>query len=303
MSRGSYHYRAHGFTISSELELPELLALDGTPDVRIRVGPVAAELEGPVRHGPGYQAAEGRYLLDVPGIARYLVTEGRDVRVAPTPGTAESSVRLFLLSSVMAAVTHQRGLLAMHASTVAFDGGAVLFAGESGTGKSTLTAAFHDRGYPIVTDDVSVVAFDGDGHPMIHPGYRQLRLTADALDHVGASLGARRELGLDTQKYVVGVPGAPPPAPVPIRRMFLLTDRPSDTIRLQPLNGPDKVTAVVRGTYRRRMSVALGRRSAHFAQCVAVAKRIEIVEVDHPRDMDALPTLVDALEADLRGPR
>jgi hypothetical protein len=303
MSRGPYHYRAHGFTISSELELPELLACDGTPDVLIRFGAVADGLEGPVQHGPGYQAAEGRYLLDVPGIARYLVTEGRDVRVEPEPGTAESGVRVFLLSSVMAAVTHQRGLLAMHASTVAVDGGAVLFAGESGAGKSTLSAAFHDRGYPIVTDDVSVVGFDADGHPTIHPGYRQLRLAADALDHVGASLGARHKMDLGQQKYGLAVLGEVPPAPVPIRRMFLLTDRPCDTIRLRSLSGPAKVTAVVRGTYRRRMSVALGRRSEHFAQCVAVARRIEIVEVDRPRDLNALHRLVDTLEADLRGRR
>jgi hypothetical protein len=300
MSRGSYQYRVHGFTIESELELPELVPFDGVPDVRIRLGPVAADLEGPVQHGPGYQAAEGRYLLNVPGIARYLVTDGRDVRVAPEPDTVESGVRVFLLSSVMAAVTHQRGLLAMHASTVDVGNGAVLFAGESGTGKSTLSAAFHDRGCPIVTDDVSVVAFDRDEHPMIHPGYRQLRLAADSLEHVGASLGARRRMDLGKQKYGVTVPGAAPPAPLRIRRMFLLADHPSDTIRLRPLDGPAKVTAVVRGTYRRRMSDALGRRSAHFALCVAVAQRIDIVEVHRPRKLDTVHALVDALVADLR---
>lgn len=303
MSRGSFQYRAHGFTIDSELELPELVPFDGVPDVLIRVGPVTAQLEGPVKHGPGYQAAEGRYLLTVPGIARYLVTEGRDVRIAPAPGTAESDVRAFLLSSIMAALAHQRGLLAMHASTVACDGGAVLFAGESGAGKSTIVAAFHDRGYPIITDDVSVVAFDRDDHPMIQPGYRQLRLTADSLDHVGASLGARRKMDLGEQKYRVAVPGAAPPAPVRIRRMFLLTGRSADAISLRPLDGAAKVAAVVRGTYRRRMSVALGRRSAHFALCVAVARRIEVVAVDRPRDLDALHRLVDALQADLRVPR
>ena len=303
MNRGSYQYRAHGFTIDSELELPGLVPFDGTPDVLIRFGPVPAELEGPVRHGPGYQAAEGRYLLHVPGIARYLVTDGRDVRIAPTPGTAESGVRLFLLSSVMAAVTHQRGLLAMHASTVNVDGAAVLFAGKSGTGKSTLIAAFHDRGYPVVTDDISVVAFDGDEHPMVHPGYRMLRLAMDSLKHVGASLGARRKMDLGEHKYGLTVPGVAPLAPLHLRRMFLLADRPSDTISLRPLAGPAKVTAVVRGTYRRRMSVALGRRSAHFAQCVAVGQRIEIVEVERPRDLDALHRLVDALEGDVRGPR
>jgi hypothetical protein len=303
MSPGSYQYRVHGFTIESELELPELAPFEGVPDVLIRLGPVAAELEGPVKHGPGYQAAEGRYLLDVPRIARYLVTEGKDVRVAPAPGTSESSVRVFLLSSVMAAVAHQRGLLAMHASAVAVDGGAVLFAGDSGTGKSTLGAAFHDRGYPVVTDDISVIASDGDEHPMIHAGYRQVRLAADSLEHVGASLGARQEMDLGQQKYGLMVPGVLPPTPLRIRRMFMLAHRPAETITLRLLSGPDKVTAVVRGTYRRRMSVALGRRSAHFAQCAAVGQRIEIVAVDRPRDLDALPRLVDALEDNLRGRR
>jgi hypothetical protein len=303
MGRGSYRYRAHGLTIESELELPELVPFEGAPDVRVRLGPVAAELEGPVRRGPGYQAAEGRYLLNVPGIARYQVTDGLDVRIAPARGAVESNVRLFLLSSVMAAVAHQRGLLAMHASAVAFDGGSVLFAGESGTGKSTLGAAFHDRGYPVVTDDISVVAFDRDGHPMIHPGYRQVRLAADSLERVGALLGARRKMDLGNEKYGLTVPGAAPPAPLPIRRMFLLTGRPSEAIRLRPLAGHAKVTAVVQGTYRRRMSVALGRRSAHFAQCVAVGQRIQIVAVDRLRDLDALGQLVDALEDNLRVPR
>ena len=300
MSRGSYRYRAHGITIESEIEVPELVSFDGAPDVVIRLGRVTAELEGAVRHGPGYQAADGRYLLTVPGVGRYLVTEGRDVRVAPAEGAVESDVRVFLLSSVMAAVAHQRGLLAMHASAVVFDGGSVLFSGESGSGKSTLTAAFHDRGYPVVTDDISVVAFDRDGHPMIQPGYRQLRLAEDSLEHVGMSLGAHRTRHVGKQKYGLTVPGAAPQAPLRIRRMFLLSSHPAETIGLRRLDGSARVTAVIRGTYRRRLSVALGRRSAHFAQCVAVGQRIQIVAVDRGGDLDSLGQLVDALEANLR---
>lgn len=300
MSRGSYQYRAHGFTIDSELELPELIPFDGMPDVLIRFGAVPENLDGPVTHGPGYQAAEDRYLLHVSGIARYLVTEGKHVQIAPAPGSSESDVRVFLLSSAMAALTHQRGLLAMHASTVAVDGDAVLFAGESGAGKSTLSAAFHDRGYPVVADDISVVVPDRDGHPMIHPGYRQLRLTADSLEHVGASLGAGRKMELGKQKYGLTVSGAASPAPLRVRRMFLITDAHAQAIVLRPLTGADKVTAVVRATYRRRMSVALGRQAAHFEQCAAVGQHLSIVAVDRPRALDALGELVEALEDNLR---
>lgn len=303
MNHGSYLYRAHGATIESELELPELYPIDGVPDLFIRRGPVPAELEGSVTHGPGYQAAEGRYLLDVPAIARYLVTGGRDVQIAQAPGTTEDDVRVFLLSSVMGAVAHQRGSLVMHASAVAVDGGAVLFAGDSGAGKSTLGAAFHDRGHAVVTDDISVITSDDDGHPMVHAGYRHVRLAADALEHVGASLGARRRMNLGTLKYGVTVLGELPPTPLRIRRIFMITHRSAEAITLRTLTGHASIAAIVRGTYRRRLSAALGRRSAQFAQCAALGRRIGIVAIERPRDLDALPRLVDAVEDNLRVPQ
>ena len=77
-------------------------------------------------------------------------------------------------------------------------------------GSRHLGAAFHDRGYPIVTDDISVIASDAEAHPMIHAGYRQVRLAADSLEHVGASLGARQEMDLGQQRY--GPTGAWRPA-------------------------------------------------------------------------------------------
>src|SRR5690606_39611888 len=95
-------------------------------------------------------------------------------------------------------------------------------------------------------------------------------------------------------------PGAAPSAPLRIRRLFVLGSRPADAITLQPVSGHAKVAAVVRGTYRRRMSIALGRRSAHFAQCVAVGQRIPIVAVERQQDLASLARLVDALENDLR---
>ena len=302
MSPGSYQYRAHGFTIESELELPEPAPFEGVADVLIRLGPVAAELEGPVKHGPGYQAAEGRYLLDVPRIARYLVTEGKDVRVAPAPGTSESSVRVFLLSSVMAAVAHQRGLLAMHASAVAVDGGAVLFAGDSGTGKSTLGAAFHDRGYPVVTDDISVIASDGDEHPTIHAGYRQVRLAADSLEHVGASLGARQEVDLAQQKYGLTVPGGLPDA----------APHPANVHARAPAGRDDHAATA----HRQRQGH--GRRAGnlpatHVGRSRPALRALRAVRRGRPAHRDrrrrpparsrALPRLVDALEDDLRGRR
>jgi serine kinase of HPr protein (carbohydrate metabolism regulator) len=51
---------------------------------------------------------------------------------------------------------------ALHASTVALDGRAVLIAGPSGSGKSDLALRLLDRGFVLVSDDQTLVRRDGD---------------------------------------------------------------------------------------------------------------------------------------------
>lgn len=295
----AYRYLVHGFAIESEIELPELDPHDGEPEVRIRLGATPERLDGAVTRGPGYQATKGRYLLDVRGIARYCVRDGREVLVAPAPGAAAEKVRLFLLSSVMAAIAHQRGRLALHAGAIDIGGACVLFAGSSGSGKSTLTAAFHGLGHPIVSDDVSVVSFDAGGRPMVHAGGTHVKLNADALDRVGGQLGARaRRPG--TSKYLVRIREAGSPMPVRIARIYLLARGTAPSIALTPLVGRAKINALVRGTYRFRMLRALQEPRAHFMQCAALAHTVPVVRVERPLDLDGIAQLVRALQQDMR---
>lgn len=296
----TYRYRAHGLTLDSEIELPELSAFDGAPDVVIRYGPAPERLDGPLTRGPGYQAAPGRLLLHLPGIARYWVRDGRDVTIEPVSTAAAEDIRVFVLSSVMGAVAHQRGLLAMHASAVDVDGRCVLFAGDSGSGKSTLTAAFHDRGHGVITDDLALVGIDGRGDPVVQPGSRHVKLWADSLQYVGRSLGARQKVRVGMRKYSAMVTSPAPTVPARLALMFVLNTRPVDAIRLRPLAGRAKVAALLRETYRRRMLAALGGHTAHFSQCTELGRRLQVVEVDRPTRLDAIDQLADVLEDRIR---
>jgi serine kinase of HPr protein (carbohydrate metabolism regulator) len=50
----------------------------------------------------------------------------------------------------------------LHASTVAYEGRAVLITGPSGSGKSDVALRLLDRGFALVSDDQTIVKRDGD---------------------------------------------------------------------------------------------------------------------------------------------
>lgn len=295
-----HRYRAHGLTIESEIELPELIPFDGEPDVTVRYGDVPARLEGPVFRGRDYQTANGDYLLNVPHAGRYLVRGGRSVTVAPADAAPASSVRGLILSSVMGALAHQRGLLPLHASTVQIGNGAILFAGEPRAGKSTLAAAVHGRGYRLVSDDLSLLTLDASHRIVVHEGGRRVRLFPDALDHVGAALGDRRPVTLGPPKYSADVRHIEGPPTVPVTCVVHISSRDAPAIELIELARHRRVAALVRDTYRRGIVVALGRRAAHFEQCLAFAPRIPVFALSRPRGLDHIETTIDRIITRLR---
>lgn len=192
-------YRLCGWRVRSELTLPELppwAGDDRTPDIHIRLGEVPA-LEAPVFATPFTQVgADGQVRFEVKAAAAYLVRHGREVIVTPHMDDDAPDIGLFLLGSVFGALCHQRGLLPLHASCVAFGGRAVAFTGNSGVGKSTLAAMLTRQGFPLLADDVTVV--DGT---LALPAFPRQKLWADTLAHLAVAPGRRIRRDERMEKY------------------------------------------------------------------------------------------------------
>ena len=125
-------YEFFGLTCASEIDLPGCRTAVGVPDAVMRYGSVPAHLDHPVLVGGAFEAGPSHYLLRVQGVAAFWVRHGREVIVERVAGVDDAAVRLFLLGSVLTALMHQRDVLALHASAVAGEAGAIAIAGASG---------------------------------------------------------------------------------------------------------------------------------------------------------------------------
>jgi hypothetical protein len=133
-------------------------------------------------------AVPDRALLRVYGIGAFEVERGHRIRLRPEAGAPSRAVSYWLHSAVASLLLAQRGQFALHASVVQVAGVAVAVCGERGAGKSTTALRLAQRGHPLVTDDVSVLAL-GDG-VKVHPLAYRVRVLPESA----------RRLGLDTSR-------------------------------------------------------------------------------------------------------
>jgi hypothetical protein len=297
---GTVHsYCISGLSVNSEIMLPGLHAASGgpgQPDVTIRRGPVPTTLAGAEALGPTWQMAGKRFLLRVPKVARFLLSDGRDIAFEAEPGADDGDIPIFILGTAFGILLHQREQIVLHASAVRVNRSAILFCGPSGAGKSTLAAALAQRGYPLITDDFCAITLTREGTPIVHPDGRQLKLWAQAIDKLdlGDSRGAR--VRSRVEKFYVD-PGEAHTEALPVGALYALRGA------LPPLEAgierPNVVEAALilrRVAYRPRLVNRMRQRVNYFHAATTIANKAGIFYLTRTLDFTAIPQIVSSLE-------
>ena len=200
-------YRWCELTLGSDVELPELpraaaSALD--PHWRIRLDDGRAPRHSERHWFHHWRFPDGRrwlslarhaggYLLRFPRLADFEVRPAdREIHCYRVPRTPLRTLRHLLLDQVLPLIIGGHDRLALHASVVSVDGGAVAFLGPAGHGKSTLAATLTQHGCPLVSDDCCLLRRRAGGLDVV-PSYPGVRLWPASIAHlfgrVGASFG------------------------------------------------------------------------------------------------------------------
>jgi hypothetical protein len=276
-------------------------------DVTVEFGRLGAGVAGATAKGVLWAAAPGRLWLEVPGVARYLASEGRSLIVDPVAGADPAAVARFAGMAPLAALCYQRGMTVWHAATAVRDGGAVVLAGESGTGKSTLLAALMKRGWGMLGDELAALTVgEGDAVVALATG-DEVRLWPDAIGRLEGQPGRGAAPAPDT-----GINGAGPrplPAgdrarhgPTPIRSIWWLTLHNGAGVEITTEAGFARFDALGKLTFNGRVAHALLDRRAYLRIAAGVTSMVTHRQVRRPRGEWTVPELVDAIERDFARP-
>jgi len=304
MHEAGENYVFGGITFCSEIPLPELspAGLDSAShdSVRIRLEDVSAPWPrawpGAVELDPDCFASSGKYLLRIPGLAAYQVTNGTEIVINPAPGAEMLDVRSYLLGTVFMVLCQQRGLLPLHGSAVSGRAGITAFLGRSGQGKSSLAAHLAQRGFTVVADDVCLIDPAPPGEVMVTPVAPWLKLWRSSLNHLGRNEHGLERVFSEEEKYRVPLPAQ---AQVqPIRAVIFLAPADSSTLvtAVEEISRLEAVPLLMNLTHQAHLLEATGQRAESFLRCGRVLSQARAYRLRRPWGLEHLESTVDAVQ-------
>jgi dephospho-CoA kinase len=293
-------YLIGGITLISEIVLPELPLIQqqsATPHlVHVRLGTVADCLPGAVELDPDCFATPTQYLLNIRGIARYLVTAGHEIVIDPDDAAPALDVRGYLLGSIFVVLCQQRGLLPLHASAVASKSGVVAFLANSGQGKSTLAAHLAQRGFRVLADDVCLIDATQPGSAMVIPTAPWLKLWRNSLENLGRQADGLDRIFTEDDKY--RLPLVPVLTPEPILGLVFLegNDISSAITQIEEVPRVQAIPLLMNLTHHSYLLEVTGQQEENFRRCGRVLSQARAYRLFRPWGLMHLESTVDALE-------
>ena len=245
-----------------------------------------------------FYRANGGYLLRFPDLADFQVSaDGLSVTCLPAPDVSEATSQHLYLNQVLPLVLSKLGKLVFHASAVEVADGAVVFAAESGRGKSTLAASFAVSGSRFLTDDGLVVEPIGKAYQIL-PSHPSIRLWADSEEAlIGPGVETAPAVSFTSKsRFLAGDEVRFCDQPRPLRRVYFLGDGSAPALTFQRLSAAEALVEWVKHSFLLDVEER-PRLASHFDQVAALANRPIHYRLDYPRRFEELAEVRHAISA------
>lgn len=255
--------------------------MPGVPDSVVReVEELPSDVPGLSTIAPYTSAGPNVLSFEVSRIARYLVSNGKTVEYSAETGADPSAVELFLHASARGALIHQRREIPLYATTlIAPNLQTVALCGPSPVGKSTLAAALCVRGWLLVAEDITRIAWNGTT-AVAWPSAGAVKLWSDACETMGFDPTKLKRVREGLEKYHVPMRSASAPSALGI----IIRLRPvpgSEALELSPAMRADLISE---STFRPRWIDPLGCRVHHSRAAAQVGRCCRVVALSGARE-------------------
>lgn len=212
-------------------------------------------------------------------------------------------VELRFLGAAMAYWLEESGTPVFHASTTIVNNKAIGFLASSFTGKTSLTAAFVNAGYPLLADDVLAVRENGDSY-WGQPGYPLMRMWPEQAESFVGNYKILPTVHPESSKRQVPIGpdgfGTFENQPYPLQALFLLERIDGNTsVNINLLPPSHAVFKLSANTLLSEIFHVLPNMTTRLEFIGRLVQQIPVYNLSYPAGLEHLPKVCSAILASL----
>jgi hypothetical protein len=230
----------------------------------------------------------------------HISADSRTVTGLSLDGAPEAAFRTYMLGHLISYVLLGLGIETLHAASIVIDGEAIGILGDSARGKSTLSAAFLQAGYSLLTDDFLVLIPSGEDF-VAYPGFPRIKLYEQVARHLiaedqkGTPMTPHRRT-----KMIYPLEGHS--EPVRLRALYSLASPKAvvgrKDVKIELLSEREAYLDLTENSFNARVKTPQ-RLASQFQWATNVVKKIPVKRLSYPRVMHILPDVIRAVKEDL----
>lgn len=283
-----YYYHLYGCLLESDLEFPQLVKAEcnsKVPDIRFVSGMMPDELLQKAEQKIYYEFGEKfSWLFNQTCI--FYVEDGRTITYYLKPEGKVNYLQSYLLGFGASMLFLQRGEMAIHCSALHNGTEAILIAGESGSGKSTITNYYLENGWQLMADDMAVVKYDKEKGAMVYPAFPYQKLCRNVVVERGYDFNEVIYINEFKDKFLVPYRGEFSLEGRPLKKFLMLNVHSGDEVIVQEIQGIGKLHICANNLFLRHL---LGKQkySPRIGQkCLELIANVDVHVIVRPNGKD-----------------
>ncbi|WP_422006013.1 hypothetical protein [Roseivirga pacifica] len=290
----NYTYCIYGYTISTNFKLPSLTQYRKTDNIDLNIVFNHQRLQECLddensRHFTFHNNTLDLWTNNDSLLMSYsigikaLINSDNEIFVDTKNNLPPKVTQHVLLQGILGLWLLRRGEFAIHGCTIKNGDSAVIFAGVSGVGKSTIAAACYDLGYQILSDDVSLIELTPNSIPSVIPSFPIIKVTPETLNKVIQNKTSNLSPIPVIDKYEAQLGDQFHPNKLKLEAVYCLsTSDEVNKLHFEALSGGEKIFSLLSNTYRNFMIDATNTGAKHFDFCAKLASITNIYSITRP---------------------
>lgn len=253
-------------------------------DVKIEITDIKKEVDTPLYDDGFFRLNQNEFSMNVENVGWFYASNGNYISMVLNPRATQANIELYLNGSTYGAILHQRKIMPMHASCFVYNNAGVMLCGESGAGKSSLTASMVIDGNSFLTDDITPILFSNE-QLLIWTMSDRIKLWEDSLLQLNKDKKGLHKIDPETEKFYFPL-NSYKKSTYPLNHIFLISFHENIGIEFQELKGAEKVTALRQEIYRLEYLNGMPENEVfYFNKLVEISNSIKITKLFRPKNI------------------